>query len=73
MKMFNSRSNLLQIHILMGNINVPRVVVVVQLVQRSLLTPEMYGSNPDISIILSTNWTIDKTKIKKKSLGMALL
>ena len=41
-------------------------VVVAQLVERSLLTPEIRGSNPDIGKVLSTNCTIEKTKIKKK-------
>ena len=43
-----------------------RAVVVAQLFERSLPTPEISGSNPYISEILSTNWTIEKTKIKKK-------
>ena len=43
------------------------VVVVAQLVEQSLLTPE----NPDIGEILSTNCTIEKNKIKKKRPGMA--
>ena len=44
-----------------------------QLVERSLPTPEICGSNPDISKILSTNCTIEMTKIKKKRPGMAHL
>ena len=48
-----------------------RAVVVAQLVERSLPTPEIHGVNPDIGKILSTNCTIEKTKIKKKSHGMA--
>ena len=48
-------------------------MVVAQLVEQSLLTPEIRGSNPDIGEILSTNYTIEKTKIKKKSPGMAHL
>ena len=48
-------------------------VVVAQLVERSLLTPEIRGSNPDIGKVLSTNCTIEKTKIKKKRPGMAQL
>ena len=48
-------------------------VVVAQLVERSLLTPEIRGSNPDIGKTLSTNCTIEKTKIKKKRSGMAHL
>ena len=50
-----------------------RAVVVAQLVERLLPTPEIRGSNPDIGIILSTNCTIEETKIKKKRLGMARL
>ena len=46
-------------------------VVVAQLVQCSLSTPEFRGLNPDISKILSC--TIEKRKIKKKRLGMAHL
>ena len=46
-------------------------VVVAQLVERWLLTPEIRGSNPDISKILSTNYTLEKTKIQKKGLRMA--
>ena len=41
-------------------------VVVAQLLDRSLLTPEIRGSNPDIGKSLSTNCTIDKTKTKKE-------
>ena len=41
-------------------------VVVTQLVERSLPTPEIQGLNPDIGKILSTNCTIEKTKIKKE-------
>ena len=48
-------------------------VVVAQLVQWSLPTPEFRGLNPDISKILSTNCTIEKMKIKKKRPGMAHL
>ena len=44
-----------------------------QLVEQLLPTPEICGSNPDIGIILSTYCKIEKTKIKKKRLGMALL
>ena len=50
-----------------------RAVEVALLVERSLLTPEIRGSNPDISKILSTNCTIEKTKLMKKRLGMAHL
>ena len=48
-------------------------VVVAQLVERSLPTPEIRGSNQDIGKFLSTSCTIEKTKIKKKRLGMAHL
>ena len=49
------------------------VVVVVQLVERLLPTPEIRSSNPDIGIILSTYCIILKTKLKKKRPGMAHL
>ena len=48
-------------------------VVVTQFAERSLLTPEVRGSNPDIGKILPTNCSIKKTKIKKKRPGMAHL
>ena len=48
-------------------------VYVAQLVERSLLTPEIGGLNPDVGKMLSTNCTIEKTKIKRKRLGMAHL
>ena len=52
-------------------------VVVAQLVEWSILTPEARGSNPVIGKILSTKLTtnciIEKTKIKKKWPGMAHL
>ena len=48
-------------------------VVVAQLVERSLPTPEIHGSNPDIGEISSTNCTIEKTNIKKMRPGMANL
>ena len=48
-------------------------MVVAQLVELLLPTPEIRGSNPDIGKILSTNCTIEKTKIKKKKPGMAHL
>ena len=48
-------------------------MVVAQLVERSLLTLEICGSNLDIGKTLSTNCTIKKTKIKKKRPGMAHL
>ena len=55
------------IHILLN-------LVVAQLVERSLLTPEIRGSNPVIGEILSTNLSAncitEKTKIKKKRPGM---
>ena len=46
---------------------------VAQLVDQSPPTPEIRGSNIDISKVLSTNCTFEKTKIKKKRLGMAHL
>ena len=48
-------------------------MVVAQLVERLLPTSEIRGLNPDIGKILSTNCTIEKTKIKKKRPGMAHL
>ena len=52
-------------------------MVVAQLVERSLLTPEIRGSNPVIGKILSTksstNCIIEKTKIVKTMSGMAHL
>ena len=48
-------------------------VVVAQLVEQSIPTPEIRSSNPVIGKILSTNCTIEKMKIKKKRLGMAHL
>ena len=42
-----------------------RAVAVAQLVERSLQAPEICSSNPDIGKILSTNCTIEKTKINK--------
>ena len=48
-------------------------MVVAQLVERSLSLPETRGLNPDIGIIVSTNCTIENTKIKKKKPGMAHL
>ena len=41
-------------------------VVVAQLVERMVPTLENRGLNPIIGKILSTNYTIEKTKIKKK-------
>ena len=41
-------------------------VVVAQLVEQLLLTPEIHGLNPDFVKMLSTNCSIEKTKIKKK-------
>ena len=45
-----------------------------QLAERSLLTPEIRGSNPDIGneiyqTYLSVNCYLEKTKIKKKDAG----
>ena len=48
-------------------------VVVAQLVEWLLLTPEIGCSNPNIGKILSANYTIEKTNIKKKRPGMAHL
>ena len=54
------------------------VVVVAQLVERSLLTPEVRSSNPVIGKLLldiyliTVNW-IEKTRMKKKRPGMAHL
>ena len=44
-------------------IQIRAVVVVAQLVERSLPTPEIHSSNPDIGRISSTNGTIEKTQI----------
>ena len=52
---------------------VTRAVVVAQLVEWLLPTPEIRGSNQVIGKILFTNRTIEKTKIKTKRLGMAHL
>ena len=41
-------------------------MVVAQLVERSLPTREIRGSNADIGKILSTNCTLEKMKIEKK-------
>ena len=46
--------------------NMNGAVIVAQLVERSLPTPEIHGSNLDIGKILFANCTIEKTKIKKK-------
>ena len=48
-------------------------VVVAQLEEQLLPTPEICSSNPDIGKVLSTNCKIEKTKIKKKRPEMALL
>ena len=48
-------------------------MVVAQLVEWLLPTPEICSSNPDIGEILSNNCTIEKTKIEKKRPGMAHL
>ena len=47
-------------------------VVVAQLVEQSLLTPELNSSNLDIGKSLSTNCLIEKTKIKKKRPGRSI-
>ena len=41
-------------------------VVVGQLVERSLPTPEIRGSNPNIGKILSTNWTFKRKDENKE-------
>ena len=46
-------------------------VVVAQLVERSLMTPEICSSDPGIGEILSSIRTIEKTKINKKWPGIA--
>ena len=43
------------------------------MVKQSLQTPKVRGLNPDIGKMLSTNCTIEKTKLKKKRPGMAHL
>ena len=43
-----------------------RAVVVAQLVERSLPTPEIHGSNPAIGKIVSTNCMIKKDENKEK-------
>ena len=48
-------------------------MVVAQLVERLLPTPDIHNLKPDIGKILFANCTIEKTKIKKKWLGMAHL
>ena len=50
-----------------------RAVVVAQLVEQPLWKPEIYSLNPDIGKILSTNCTIEKTKINKKRPGLTHL
>ena len=51
-----------------------RAVVVALLVERSLLTPEIRGSNPNIGKVLSTNCKLTrKDKNKEKEAGMAKL
>ena len=54
-----------------------RAVVVAQLVERSLPTPEIHDLNPVIDKIVSTNLSsnciIEKTEIKKKRPGMGHL
>ena len=44
-------------------------MAVAQLIERSLPTPKVRGLNPDIGKILSTNSTIEKTKVKKPENG----
>ena len=43
-----------------------RAVVVAQLVERLLQTPEIHGSNPNFGKIVSTNCTIKARKDKNK-------
>ena len=50
-----------------------RAVVVAQLVERLLPTPEIRNLNLDIGKILSANCTLENMKIKKKRPGMAHL
>ena len=50
-----------------------RIVVVGKLIECSLPTPEIRGSSPGVGKIISTNCTVEKTKIKKKWPGMAHL
>ena len=50
-----------------------RALVVAQLEERSLPTPEISGSNLVNSKTLSTNCTIEKMKVKKKRPRMAHL
>ena len=53
-----------------------RVVVVVQLVERSLLTPEIRGSNSVIHKMFILTYlllTVENTKIKKRGRELALL
>ena len=47
----------------------PWAVVVAQLVEPSLPTPEIRGLNPEIGKLLSTNYTIEKAKNKEKEAG----
>ena len=44
-------------------------MVVAQLVEWSLPTPVIGGSNPDVGDILSTNCTIEKDENKEKEAG----
>ena len=52
-------------------------LIVAELVERQLPTPEIHSLNPIIGKILSTNLSnkaiIEKTKVKKKRPGMAYL
>ena len=61
-----------------ASLNNSRAVVVAQLVERSLPTSEIRGSNPDIGNIFYTRIStdcnkIEKTKIREKRQGMAHL
>ena len=55
------------------SLTIIRVVVVPQLVERSLPIPEICGLYPDIGKVLSTNCTKEKMNIKKRRPGMASL
>ena len=60
-------------HLLVDKDRLVRAAVVALLVERSLMTPEIHSSNPDIGKLLSYNCTIEKTGIKKRRQGMAHL
>ena len=60
-------------HLIVDKDRLVWAAVVALLVERSLTTPEIGSSNPDIGKNLCTNCTIEKTEIKKKWQGMAHL